>query len=570
MGQIATTSAIFTAATSLGSNTLSTAVLQAPSNVTTTVQADRSIRLNWTASPSTFATGYYIFRSGSSGTQGPKVATVTPRTTVTWTDTAPLDGPNYYTVQAYAQNWESGNLVSPPVTPPPVEITDNFNGSGVPGSSEIGGKAWQQLNGTWSRNGAGFVRTTNTIGANPMLVADLGSPNADITVTTTDSSGEAAYGRVVDGNNWLRSRVKKTQVNESYTYYVTEYEHVTSYTEYQFQPYVTEAQYEAYIYEHLWQPYVTETLWNHFVHEDQYDTGAWGPWIVYANSACQATKADVSVPANVPYKKQYRVGDMVPRALSGCPTGKNMWNKEERGWGYSGTRVWLDTFATPPAGYIWTGTSRDRDTGEDYWAVSKFWQIDTSTGQTRNVPSGDQYWAVNARKSIDAWTGQARPITTGTYYYGAQRQAIDQPTGVTRNVASGTPYWDRTPRQSIDQVISSRVISSSTWSETPCTGCNTRSSARTGYQLVDKYAVVLEKAVGGTVTQINSWAVPSIDSLRLVVSGNSISVYRNGTTLVGTATDATHNTATLHGCGLGGTDTVTPTDRLNYVSIKRS
>ena len=84
------------------------------------------------------------------------------------------------------------------------------------------------------------------------------------------------------------------------------------------------------------------------------------------------------------------------------------------------------------------------------------------------------------------------------------------------------------------------------------------------------YYVYLEKSVNGTITAINSWTVANSTSLRVVAVGNSITVYRNGTTQVGAATDATHSTATLHGCGLGGTDSSSPPNRLTYVTMKQA
>lgn len=563
-GQVSTTGAVFTDGSSAGGNTLSTTVLQSPTNVTAAPNGTK-IDLSWTPSASTATQGYYVFRSSDGSTQGALVATVTPRSAASWTDTSPLQGPNYYTVRAYAHNWQSGTVTSPPVTPPPVSITDTFLGSGAMGNSEVGDKPWQAFNGTWSRNGSGFATTGSSAGANPMLVADLTSANVDITAELTDRSGEAIYFRASDANNWLRARFKMQQNSEPYTYYVTEYEHVTSYTEYQYQPYITQNQYQTYAYEHLWQPYVTETLWNSYSHEDQWDSGTWGAWFYHSTSACQTSVDQVNLPANTA-TEQYQI-ESGSRHRSDCAAGKYRWNKQIRRWGAGGTIYWSSTGPRTSTA-IWTGNSREVPNGWQYWAVNKAYFADTSAGQTRNVASGSQYWAVNARQSIDQWTGQARPYATGSYYYAtAKNQDIDQPTGATRNVASGATYWATTPRNSIDQVVSSRVVNNSTWDTNYCAGCNTRQSQRTGYNTVNNYTVVLDKSVNGTVTQINSWAVPNANELRVVASGNSITIYRNATTLVGSVTETTHNSATLHGCGLAG-DTTSPTNRLTYVTMK--
>jgi hypothetical protein len=64
--------------------------------------------LTWTATPDTYATGYQVWRSTTSGSGYAQVASVTPRTTTTWTDTtvAPLTT-YYYVVRAVAGSWTS-------------------------------------------------------------------------------------------------------------------------------------------------------------------------------------------------------------------------------------------------------------------------------------------------------------------------------------------------------------------------------------------------------------------------------------------------------------------------------
>jgi hypothetical protein len=64
--------------------------------------------LTWTATPDTYATGYQVWRSTTSGSGYVQVATVTPRTTTTWTDTTvvPLTT-YYYVVRAASTSWTS-------------------------------------------------------------------------------------------------------------------------------------------------------------------------------------------------------------------------------------------------------------------------------------------------------------------------------------------------------------------------------------------------------------------------------------------------------------------------------
>lgn len=64
--------------------------------------------LTWTATPDTYATGYQVWRSTTSGSGYVQVASVTPRTTTTWTDNnvSPLTT-YYYVVRAVANSWTS-------------------------------------------------------------------------------------------------------------------------------------------------------------------------------------------------------------------------------------------------------------------------------------------------------------------------------------------------------------------------------------------------------------------------------------------------------------------------------
>ncbi len=70
-----------------------------------------TIALTWTATPKTWANGYTVWRSTSSGGTYSQIATVTPRTAVTYVD-SPSAGTYYYKVRAYYQNWTSA-LVGP-------------------------------------------------------------------------------------------------------------------------------------------------------------------------------------------------------------------------------------------------------------------------------------------------------------------------------------------------------------------------------------------------------------------------------------------------------------------------
>jgi hypothetical protein len=64
------------------------------------------ITLTWTATVDTYAAGYHVYRATSSGGTYSLVATVTPRSTVTYVDN-PGNGTFWYRIRAYFQNWES-------------------------------------------------------------------------------------------------------------------------------------------------------------------------------------------------------------------------------------------------------------------------------------------------------------------------------------------------------------------------------------------------------------------------------------------------------------------------------
>jgi hypothetical protein len=86
---------------------VSTATLASPGSLSAT--GGLTVALQWTVTPSTFATGYDILRGTASGGPYVKVATVTPRTATSYTDTPTLPGTYYYVLQSVYQNWRSAN-----------------------------------------------------------------------------------------------------------------------------------------------------------------------------------------------------------------------------------------------------------------------------------------------------------------------------------------------------------------------------------------------------------------------------------------------------------------------------
>ena len=108
-------SATFSTSQSTGPQTLATASVAAPAGLTWTSDCQSKgstkwnyVRLDWTATASSFATGYEIWRgSGLSGTRT-LIATVSGLGTTTWTDTTVAESSPYnYAVRAVYGGWSS-------------------------------------------------------------------------------------------------------------------------------------------------------------------------------------------------------------------------------------------------------------------------------------------------------------------------------------------------------------------------------------------------------------------------------------------------------------------------------
>lgn len=67
----------------------------------------KTAALSWTQSASTYAAGYNVLRSTTSGSGYAPIATATPRSTVSYTDSPAFDGTYYYVLTTYDQNWTS-------------------------------------------------------------------------------------------------------------------------------------------------------------------------------------------------------------------------------------------------------------------------------------------------------------------------------------------------------------------------------------------------------------------------------------------------------------------------------
>jgi hypothetical protein len=108
-----TSVATFTAPTANPSNQLATATLAAPTGVSATVQSNgATVRVAWTTTNSTWASGHRVFRGTNSGGPYSQIQQIAGRATVTYDD-VPGVGTFYYVVRGYynanGANWESGN-----------------------------------------------------------------------------------------------------------------------------------------------------------------------------------------------------------------------------------------------------------------------------------------------------------------------------------------------------------------------------------------------------------------------------------------------------------------------------
>lgn len=97
---------------SVPSNGISTATLQPPTSLSATASCDGTdsakIELSWTASTSSFADGYDVYRSSVDGGPYTKIDHVTGGTTAGYTNASLSTNSTYfYVVQSTAQSWTS-------------------------------------------------------------------------------------------------------------------------------------------------------------------------------------------------------------------------------------------------------------------------------------------------------------------------------------------------------------------------------------------------------------------------------------------------------------------------------
>ena len=103
--------AVFTQALGVGSNDFATDTLDPPTGLTAAPGPGApKIKLNWTATVDSYASGYRVFRSTNPGGPYTQIKELTPATTTSHTDTTATTGTTYYyLLRTFFQNWESAN-----------------------------------------------------------------------------------------------------------------------------------------------------------------------------------------------------------------------------------------------------------------------------------------------------------------------------------------------------------------------------------------------------------------------------------------------------------------------------
>lgn len=104
----AQTSGLFTAAAPNGANTFATDTLQPATGLAAAANGADRIDLSWTASTSSYAAGYNVYRSTVDGCCHGLVAFVSGGSTTTYADTGlPAATTYYYVVETVYENWTS-------------------------------------------------------------------------------------------------------------------------------------------------------------------------------------------------------------------------------------------------------------------------------------------------------------------------------------------------------------------------------------------------------------------------------------------------------------------------------
>jgi hypothetical protein len=190
-----TSGATFTAPTTNPSNQVATATLAAPTGISASVQSNGgTVRVAWTATSSTWASGHRIYRATSSGGPYSQIQQIAGRTTVTYDD-VPGVGTFYYVVRGYynvnGANWDSVDSTQASAKP-----LDHFTFSAI--AAQHSGSAFNVTVIARTQDGSavsafnGTVNFSVSSGAIAPTSAAMtnGSLTQSVTITGTYTTGE--------------------------------------------------------------------------------------------------------------------------------------------------------------------------------------------------------------------------------------------------------------------------------------------------------------------------------------------------------------------------------------------
>lgn len=163
----------FTRARSAGANALTADVLNAPASLSATGGNDAA--LSWSATVDSYATGYQVLRATAPTGPYTQIATVTPRSQTTYTD-SPTNGTYYYAVRSYYQSWTSASSsTATAVVARPVAFAAASNGDSLGDATSfsfshtIGAGVYRALIvGVSLLSGSGQSATSVTYGGTPL------------------------------------------------------------------------------------------------------------------------------------------------------------------------------------------------------------------------------------------------------------------------------------------------------------------------------------------------------------------------------------------------------------------
>ncbi len=162
VASVRTTLAVFTDS-STASSTITAATLHPPTGLS--AAAGATVTLSWTPTVDPVAAGYYVLRSTTSGSGYAQIATVTPKSVASTTNTPSASGRYYYVLQTEFQNWTSSNsteasalFLLPAVTTATVPCASGLN------AAEAGGdnNGYQTRPNSACDLGANFAADNNT------------------------------------------------------------------------------------------------------------------------------------------------------------------------------------------------------------------------------------------------------------------------------------------------------------------------------------------------------------------------------------------------------------------------